>query len=232
MNTNNYCNLIEDLLPLYVEGLVSDKTKKDIEEHLKECNKCSELLKTIQKDNTLFSNEKQSSEETNNKEKEIKCIKNIKRKIILKTILAILVTIIITLVCMNILNTYRLIQDEDGKIILYNFNTGNIKKGLDGTNIFAEYVIKNNEKDIKYNILFTFNKEGICINTRTVIGGYSDEELKKEYDDYTTIWKHSVSNIKIENKKLYMNENKYIGKNKEDIIESLEKSYNAKIFEI
>ncbi len=230
MNTNNYCNLIEDLLPLYVEGLVSDKTKQEIEEHLKECNKCLELLKTIQKDNTLFSNEEQTPEETN--DKEIKCIKNIKRKIILKTIVAVLVTIIITLFCMNILNTYRLIQDEDGKIILYNFNTGNIKKGLDGTNLFVEYIIKNNGKDIKYNILFTFNKEGICINTRTIIDGYNDEEVKKEYDDYTTIWKHSVSNIKVENKKLYMNENKYIGKNKEDIIESLEKSYSAKIIEI
>lgn len=34
------CNVIEDLLPLYVEGLTSDDTNFLIEEHLKTCTDC------------------------------------------------------------------------------------------------------------------------------------------------------------------------------------------------
>lgn len=44
------CELIEDLLPLYVEGDVSDSTKEIVEEHIKECENCSSLLKEYKND--------------------------------------------------------------------------------------------------------------------------------------------------------------------------------------
>ena len=31
------CNIIEDLLPLYVDDMVSEDSRKLVEEHLKEC---------------------------------------------------------------------------------------------------------------------------------------------------------------------------------------------------
>ena len=34
------CDIIKDLLPLYVEGLVSEKSKAALEEHLEECGGC------------------------------------------------------------------------------------------------------------------------------------------------------------------------------------------------
>ena len=34
------CNIIGDLLPLYVDGAVSEETKKLVEEHLAECEDC------------------------------------------------------------------------------------------------------------------------------------------------------------------------------------------------
>jgi hypothetical protein len=40
------CTYVEDLYPLYLEGLVSDETKKDIEQHLDECLNCREKLLT------------------------------------------------------------------------------------------------------------------------------------------------------------------------------------------
>lgn len=39
MNKIN-CNVIGDLLPLYVDGAVSEDTKKLVEEHLAECADC------------------------------------------------------------------------------------------------------------------------------------------------------------------------------------------------
>ncbi len=38
------CNVIEDLLPLYVEGLTSDDTNFLIEEHLKTCTDCKKTI--------------------------------------------------------------------------------------------------------------------------------------------------------------------------------------------
>lgn len=42
------CELIEDILPLYVENMVSDNTKVIIQDHLKECNRCREKYMIMQ----------------------------------------------------------------------------------------------------------------------------------------------------------------------------------------
>ena len=225
MNEKNKCKLIQDLLPLYVEGLVSETSKEEIEKHLKQCDECSKELKSIQKDNVIFSKERDTNKEVNNyNQKEIKCIKKIKRKIILRIIIAIFISIIVTLGVMHIWNTYRIIRGENGKLILYNLNTGNIQKGIDCTNLFVEYIINNNGKDIKYYNVFSFNKNEICINDRLIIDGYSNKEM----NEYKNVWENSniFSNITIENEKLYMNENSYIGKNKQEIVDTIKKSYD------
>lgn len=229
MKINKNCNIIEDLLPLFVEGLVSEETKQEIEKHLKECENCSKVFKEMKKNNTLFSIENNAEEKLENNEKEIKCIKNIKRKLTLKVIMYICISIIITILAINIWNTYRIVRDENGKYILYNMNTGNIQKGMDGTNMYANYTINDIDKIIEYKVIFTFNKDNICINARTVLSGLNEKELEM----FKNSWENtnSNSNMKIENEKLYMNENIYIGKMKEDIIKSLQE-YDAIIIDI
>ena len=37
MNKTLPCYIVSDLLPLYQEDIVSEQTKKDIDEHLNEC---------------------------------------------------------------------------------------------------------------------------------------------------------------------------------------------------
>jgi len=37
------CGMIEDLIPLYIEGDVSDEIKEIVEKHLKDCKNCSDL---------------------------------------------------------------------------------------------------------------------------------------------------------------------------------------------
>lgn len=222
------CSLIEDLLPLYVEGLVNEHSKKIIEEHLKNCLHCTKTLQEIKEDNKIFLCDAHL-EDNDNIDREKKCIKNIKKRILIKTIIIVIISITLTILFAYILNTYRIMKDENGKYYIYNLNTGNIKYGIEGINILAEYTINNNAKEIKYNTIFTFNKNDICINARTVISGYNEKEL----ENFKNSWKNSMafSNIKIENQKLYTNFNIYIGKNKEDILKSL-KDYNAIILEI
>ena len=36
------CKIIEDLLPLYIDKVCSEESKKTVEEHLAQCSKCSE----------------------------------------------------------------------------------------------------------------------------------------------------------------------------------------------
>ena len=44
------CNVVEDLMPLYIDDLVSHDTKKDIEEHLSECQACRSMCEELKKD--------------------------------------------------------------------------------------------------------------------------------------------------------------------------------------
>ncbi len=37
------CEIVKDLLPLYVEGMVSDVSKKSVESHLEHCTECNEI---------------------------------------------------------------------------------------------------------------------------------------------------------------------------------------------
>lgn len=41
------CYIVKDLLPNYIDGLVSDETKEDIQEHLKNCPECQLLYEQM-----------------------------------------------------------------------------------------------------------------------------------------------------------------------------------------
>lgn len=47
------CNIIGDLLPLYVDGAVSEDTKKLVEEHLAECADCKKAAEDMRKELVL-----------------------------------------------------------------------------------------------------------------------------------------------------------------------------------
>ena len=41
------CKIIEDLLPLYIDGVCSEESKKLVEEHLSECSRCEDMFKQM-----------------------------------------------------------------------------------------------------------------------------------------------------------------------------------------
>ena len=43
----NECEIVNDLLPNYVESLVSEETKKFVNEHIKNCEKCKKKLEIL-----------------------------------------------------------------------------------------------------------------------------------------------------------------------------------------
>lgn len=73
MMKKNDCKIVKDLLPLYIDDIVSDETKIYIEEHLKECEKCLDEYKKMSDELVLPINH-----EVNKKDAEI--INGIKKK--------------------------------------------------------------------------------------------------------------------------------------------------------
>ncbi len=78
------CEVIKDLIPLYVDDVLSEDSKALVEEHLNTCEKCAEYCKDL----------KEAEPVTNNREDlmVIDAIKIIKSRINVKRVVAIVVT--------------------------------------------------------------------------------------------------------------------------------------------
>jgi predicted anti-sigma-YlaC factor YlaD len=44
------CNVIKDLIPLHIEKLTSDSSNSLIEEHIKSCEDCRQMINKLQAD--------------------------------------------------------------------------------------------------------------------------------------------------------------------------------------
>ncbi len=51
------CYVAQDLLPLYVEDLLSPKSAEDIRQHLEECEECRELYNQMKSDEPTFADD-------------------------------------------------------------------------------------------------------------------------------------------------------------------------------
>ena len=90
------CNIIEDLLPLYVDDIVSEDSRQLVEEHLKACPTCRRMQEEIMRENHLTDAKKGSdSVQTNKMEAEL--LKKIRCKIRKKRIASVLLAVAIVL---------------------------------------------------------------------------------------------------------------------------------------
>lgn len=192
---NKYpCNLIEDLLPLYVEGDVSDDTKEIVKEHLKECEDCRLLLKEYSKEEIKIEN----FEDTLPKPNTFKVL--IKR---LRRWSVAIVAIILTLFIATGMLAYRIGENSKNKLltsksIVKTFKNqgitlnkdnspiddedyiGGIKPSVYKINttedelliyIFDSFVIRQNivAKSMKYNDVFSFKYTTYTANNAFLI---------------------------------------------------------------
>ena len=87
------CDVIRDLLPLYVDEVCSLESKKMIEEHLKECSECKAYMESMSDDAP-----KEKIDPINESRKASSFL-NIKRKIQRKQILTSVITVLI-IICL------------------------------------------------------------------------------------------------------------------------------------
>lgn len=68
------CEIIRDLLPLYIDGLTSKESNQEIEKHLKNCEECQKYYQEMTGDIDIF------SVITNEEIEDVNLIKKIKKK--------------------------------------------------------------------------------------------------------------------------------------------------------
>ncbi len=78
------CDIINDLIPLYIDNICTGDSRKLIEEHIKSCNKCSQKLEDM-KNPIAYP---QISDECESKEP----FKKIKKKVRIRLIMAVIIT--------------------------------------------------------------------------------------------------------------------------------------------
>ena len=147
------CNIIRDLLPLYIDGVCSEESKQLVEEHLKECAKCQEYLKEIKFDI------KESKESEINVFK--KFAKMVNFKIIRNVIIVICVIFAVTFPIIRVIDKHKftLEYSDDMYIIL---NESNNRWGflfsasIGGVDLGT--VIRTKENDENVNLIFITRK--------------------------------------------------------------------------
>lgn len=82
------CDLVKDLLPLYVEDLCSDTSKKIVNDHIADCQSCNRLL-------TDLSNKNDVVVDKSAVKKSLMPFRKIKRRNLLITVSGILCTILV-----------------------------------------------------------------------------------------------------------------------------------------
>ena len=135
----NKCDIVEDLLFSYNDGVLSNTSKELVEQHLKSCEKCQSILEEIRQDNN------------NNKQiKEIDFFRNIKKKLNKKNLIILIVCIFLVIVILFNILVYNNYNEVASTMEVYlkdditEEQTEDIKNKIieNGYNIELEYVPK------------------------------------------------------------------------------------------
>ncbi len=157
------CKIIQDLLPNYIEELVSEDTKLFIDEHLKKCENCQEALENMKEKLTT------NAEKV---DKTVNCLKRYNRE--LKVLQIILLIILVSFVL-----------KVGHKVIILNSLENNFEKALNSQNFYTkceEYssgkIVENAARAMSTKE--TYYKDGDYLSTFS----FSDENGRKREINY------------------------------------------------
>lgn len=119
----NECSIVRDILPLYLEDMVSDETGTFVKEHLKDCPECTAELEALKAGSKM---EKVSNEMGDSLDAEVmKCMKAARKKFRKKAyrVAAVIAGIFITVcVLLHFFPVYRMI--DIGPMTMGNYYSG------------------------------------------------------------------------------------------------------------
>lgn len=130
------CNVINDLLPLYKDGLCSNESKQMIEEHIESCEECKKFLERIKID---FSFEADT---------DVEIIKQVKRRIHIEKIVIACVTLFVLISLLLVGSSYMMFSQVSMKDVIQAENVrveeddnGDVWLVRSGNAIHASHVI-------------------------------------------------------------------------------------------
>lgn len=77
------CNIANDLMPLYVDDVLSEDSREMLEEHISGCQSCREILKEMRSDVPIV------------EEKDVKPLKKIRKKLLIRSVIIIILLIVL-----------------------------------------------------------------------------------------------------------------------------------------
>ncbi len=164
------CEVIKDLLPSYADKISSESSNKLLEEHLKKCKNCTNVLKNMNKevDNEIIQNQ----------EEQIDYLKGFKRKKIATIICVIIITILV------LINAFLLISKLYLNARIY-INVNEISaEGWKSLDIHGKNAIFLYLEDKKYTMVYDLeekiendNNKSIYIKVEGILTG---TKLKQE----------------------------------------------------
>lgn len=107
------CDVIQDLLPLYIDNVVSDGSRELVDEHLKDCPACREIMAKMKDDteSTRFN--------TDTDDVEIGVLKRIKRKMRRKNFIIACISVACTIAVLCVLFIFQVnIPYDTGSIFV------------------------------------------------------------------------------------------------------------------
>lgn len=158
MNENNIsCDIIRDLLPLYVDGVCSDESKILVSEHLDKCEECAKEYKKLMSKpiiSPVNDDEKKAVESAGRK------LKKTKKKSLLKGIAVTLVSLILIAVILlpDVMIAFAKYEYANSEVHtpvmemnVYNHKDGQIKVGKVKLNVPEKYTTLPNGLKIERN---------------------------------------------------------------------------------
>lgn len=190
INEKKNCEIIQDLLPNYIEQLTSEKTNQQIEEHLYNCKECKKMFNDMRKEVELHT--KKSDD------REINFLKKYENKLKISRLLLLIILVILFIFIINTGRKIAIISDLSNKatthesstnfhVIEYSYNQGNYKK-------MEMFKLEN-----KVKMIITIVRDG----DKKTITMFGNEKIPDYNDRYLT-------NIYVEtedNKVVYLNQN-------------------------
>lgn len=128
------CDMIQDLLPLYLDGVCSEKSKKAVEEHLAECSDCKDFFAAMRETDKI----EIDTHSANRERQKAASFQAVKKKLFRKQILAafatVIVLVVITFATVGVLkNTHKVVEYEDN--VSVSMVDGNLMGRLQGSRI-------------------------------------------------------------------------------------------------
>ena len=206
MERKTECEIVQDLLLGYVDGVLNAESKKLVEKHLSECEKCRKRLEDIRKD---------IKENENNQKKEIDYLKKIRRKSRIKSILIALGIILLILL----------------GIYLYQFITicsisNKAENSLSSNNFYKETTdVLGNGKTA---VTRTYYKEG---KYKSISEIYTEEGIETSFTKYATVDSDESIRIQEENKKITVEKGEFTKMaNKEENLKGVNLPFDTNSF--